>query len=202
MNRKHHVRLAGSIRAGSQYRRHRLHMFVDAFEHLPRNDRAFGQLPPGGVYPLDNLNDCFFNRALRSSSNLLFHCVSSWAGHASFRGRRTGASRSCHKHWSDRVGVPCFQTRYDAQQTFAAWPRLPRPHRTNCNDELVFLVGEHIVRRAPPSRRCRTECHRSTWHGAGQQASAPRRPLRVCDPSGAPAGHQSCAAMKAGRGRS
>lgn len=28
------------------------------------------------------------------------------AGNASFRGRHSGASRSCHKHWSDRVGVP------------------------------------------------------------------------------------------------
>jgi hypothetical protein len=92
----------------------------------------------------------FFNRAWRSSSNFCFRFVSSCAGHASFRGRHSGESRSCHKHWSDRVGVPCFQTRYDAQQTFAALPRLPRPHRTNCNEswfscQAITSSGEHLL---------------------------------------------------------
>jgi hypothetical protein len=64
----------------------------------------------------------FFNRAWRSSSNFCFRSVSSCAGHASFRGRHSGESRSCHKHWSDRVGVPCFQTRYDAQQNLRLCP--------------------------------------------------------------------------------
>ena len=92
----------------------------------------------------------FFNRAWRSSSSLSFRVVSSCAGHASFRGRRSGESRSCHKHWSDRVGVPCFQTRYDAQQTSAALPRLPRPHRTNCNEswsscQAIKSSGKHLL---------------------------------------------------------
>jgi hypothetical protein len=93
---------------------------------------------------------CFSNRAWRSSSSLSIRVVSSCAGHASFRGRRSGESRSCHKHWSDRVGVPCFQTRYDAQQTSAALPRLPRPHRTNCHEswsscQAIKWSGRHLL---------------------------------------------------------
>lgn len=37
-----------------------------------------------------------------------------------------------------------------------------------------FLSGDHIVRRAPPSRCCRTWCHRSTWRGARRQVYGPR----------------------------
>ncbi len=97
-----------------------------------------------------SLRCCFFNRAWRSSSNFCFRSVSSCAGHASFRGRHIGESRSSHKHWSDRVGVPCFQTHYDAQQTFAALPRLPRAHRTNCNEswfscQAITSSGKHLL---------------------------------------------------------
>src|SRR5579872_6804794 len=36
--------------------------------------------------------------------------------------------------------------------------------------ELVLVSGDHFVRRAPPSPRCRTWCRRSTWHGAPRRA--------------------------------
>ena len=166
------------------------------------NPKAASLLPTP-LSPLLRLwrTDCFFNRALRSSSNLLFHCVSSWAGHASFRGRHSGASRAATS--IGRIGSGCLAFRramMRSGQLRLCPGSLVRTGRTATKS--WFPVGDHIVRRAPPSPRCRTGCHRSTWHGAPRRVCGPRRPARVCGPSCGPAEHRSCAAMKAGRGRS
>ncbi len=69
----------------------------------------------------------------------------------------------------------------DAQQTSTALPRLPRPHRTNCNESCSFS-GDHFVRRAPPSLRCSTWSRRSTWCGAPRRACGRPLPAHVAVP--------------------
>lgn len=124
------------------------------------------------------------------------------AGHASFRGRRIGASLSCHKHWSDRVGVPCFRTRLWCAADICGFAPAPSSAPDELQRRAGFLVGDHIVRRAPPSRHCRTGCHQSTWREAQRQVCGRRRPLRVCGPYAGRAEHQSCAETRVCRGHS